>query len=225
MYQGFAVEPKKGDWGLFRAHLQDNVCSGDKALYLWLMAWLGNMFQYPADRPGTALILRGEQGAGSREQGAGKSIVGTIIGELWGPHFTHVSSPDSFLSKFNKHLQTCLFLLADEAVWAGDKKIEGRLKALVTEKMILVEPKGVDPYMARTLALLPNCQQWSTSLVLGQAIATLHVDTCTKGKGVYPGVNSLFSQHSHFVCSQSNRQPDPRPSDRSSLLIRQRSIG
>ena len=43
------------------------------------------------------------------------------------------------------HMATCLFLQADEAVSAGDKHAEGRLKGLVTSTVEMIEAKGVDP--------------------------------------------------------------------------------
>ena len=42
-------------------------------------------------------------------------------------------------------MASCLLLQADEAVWAGDKAAEGRLKGLVTSPVQQIEAKGVDP--------------------------------------------------------------------------------
>src|SRR5262249_27090114 len=47
------------------------------------------------------------------------------------------------------HLQHCAFLFADEAFWAGNKTAEGRLKALVTEPLITIEPKYFTPFQIR----------------------------------------------------------------------------
>ena len=41
-------------------------------------------------------------------------------------------------------MRDCIFLLADEAFWAGDKQAEGTLKRIITEDTLLIEPKGVD---------------------------------------------------------------------------------
>ena len=38
-----------------------------------------------------------------------------------------------------------LLLQAEEAVWAGDKAAEGRLKSLITSKIQMIEAKGIDP--------------------------------------------------------------------------------
>lgn len=44
-----------------------------------------------------------------------------------------------------------MFLFLDEAFWAGDQKAEGRLKSLVTERYITIEPKYVTPFQTPNL--------------------------------------------------------------------------
>jgi len=39
----------------------------------------------------------------------------------------------------------------DEAFWAGDHRAEGRLKSLVTEETITIEPKYVQPFPVRNM--------------------------------------------------------------------------
>jgi hypothetical protein len=48
--------------------------------------------------------------------------------------------------KHNAHLQNKLFLFSDEAFWAGDRAAERTLKALVTNKLIMIEPKGINAF-------------------------------------------------------------------------------
>ena len=69
LWRGFAVEPRKGDCSKFLAHLHDNICQGDDALYAWVMAWFADIFQHPATRCGTSLALRGKQGVGKTKVG------------------------------------------------------------------------------------------------------------------------------------------------------------
>jgi hypothetical protein len=54
-------------------------------------------------------------------------------------------------------LQDKLFMFADEAFWAGDKTSERTLKGLVTERVMMIEPKGV------------NAFQWPNRLALYMA--------------------------------------------------------
>ena len=55
-----------------------------------------------------------------------------------------ISNQAHLVGKFNGHLRSCLFLFADEAFWAGDKKGESVLKGLIAEPYLVIEQKGID---------------------------------------------------------------------------------
>jgi hypothetical protein len=139
LWQGFAVEPKQGDCDLYLTHLRENVCRGDQEHYDYLINWMANGVQYPGQRCESAIVLRGKEGVG-------KGIVARYFGGLFGSHYRHISQPKHLVGHFNAHLQQCSVLFADEAFFAGDRAHEGILKALISEPVILVEPKGVDPF-------------------------------------------------------------------------------
>ncbi|MCV0427821.1 MAG: DUF5906 domain-containing protein, partial [Roseibium sp.] len=120
-------------------HMLTNICDGDEALFRWVFGWFAHMMQRPRERPGTALVIRGLMGTG-------KSIMGEVMGSLIAPHFFQVDDPRYITGQFNAHMSACLLLQAEEAVWAGDKVAEGRLKGLITSKTQMIESKGVDPY-------------------------------------------------------------------------------
>lgn len=144
LWRGFAFEPVPGDWSLFRAHILENICSGDESLYQYVFAWMADVIQRPADKPGVALVLRGKEGTG-------KGVFVKTFGALFGRHFTQISQTKHFTGNFNSHLKDCLLLFADEAFWAGDKSGEGVLKAEITEEYRMLEAKGRDPIRVRNL--------------------------------------------------------------------------
>src|SRR4051794_32425817 len=78
-------------------------------------------------------------------EGCGKGTLGHVLRRIAGPHGFYVSSQRGVVGNFNAHLADRLLLFADEAFFAGDKQHEGVLKALVTEKKIMIERKGIDP--------------------------------------------------------------------------------
>ena len=137
LWQGFAVEPKPGNCDLMLDHIRMNICGGNAELARYVLAWMAQAVQNPAERPGTALVLRGKQGTG-------KGILCVQFGSLFGPHFTHVTQSRHLVGNFNAHLKDALVVFADEAYWAGDKSSEGALKALVTEEWLPIEYKGKD---------------------------------------------------------------------------------
>ena len=147
LWRGFAVEPRPGDCSKFLAHLRDNVCSGDTALFNWVVGWFADIFQNPARKCGTSLVLRGKMGVG-------KTIVGKIIGSLLGKHYVAIADPRYITGRFNSHLVKCLLLHCDEEFWAGDKAAEGKLKDLITGHEHLVEFKGKEPFPVQNFVRL-----------------------------------------------------------------------
>ena len=137
LWQGFAVESKKGDCSLYLAHLKDNIANGDPVIYEYLLSWMAHMIQRPDRRIGVSLVLRGKQGTG-------KGVMVTQLGKLLGKHFVHISQQKHFTGNFNAHFKDALLVFADEVWWAGAKDSEGPLKALVTEDVLGIELKGKD---------------------------------------------------------------------------------
>ena len=140
LWAGFAIKPKPKPHGynIFDDHLLNNVCGGDRDIYRWLFGFFAHMVQRPRERIGVALVMRGRMGSG-------KTKVGEVFGSLLPRHYFLVDDPRYVIGQFNAHMATCLLLQADEAVWAGDKAAEGRLKGLVTSPFQQIEAKGVDP--------------------------------------------------------------------------------
>lgn len=137
LFKGWPVQPVAGDCSLYWSHIRDVICAGNETLYRFVRKWLAHMMQKPTKLPETALVLRGEQGTGK-----GRFV--KWIGELVAPHFIAVHQAEHLLGKFNGHQANKLLVFADEALWGGDKRQEGALKALVTEAQVNIEAKGVD---------------------------------------------------------------------------------
>ncbi|MBX3305645.1 MAG: hypothetical protein KF751_06260 [Nitrospira sp.] len=142
LWRGYAVKPIKGDCSLYLAHILNNICQGNKEMFLYVKAWLANVVQTPGNRPGVALVLRGKQGVG-------KGIFVKVLGSLFGRHFAHITNSHQLVGRFNAILKQAILVFADEAFWAGDKQAEGTLNALITEETHNIEPKGIDPFSVR----------------------------------------------------------------------------
>jgi hypothetical protein len=143
LWRGFAVEPRKGDWSLFRDHLRLVVGDNeDHARYL--EAWMAETVQHPERPIGIVPTFKGEQGTG-------KSTLGKWFGALFGPHFIHLDSEQRLLGNFNAHLHNKIVVLADEAVWAGSKAGLGALKRMITEDTLNIERKHVDVIEVKNL--------------------------------------------------------------------------
>jgi Family of unknown function (DUF5906) len=148
LWTGFACKPAKGGCGRYLDHLRTNVCRGDEHHFEYLLNWMAHAVQHPGQPGEVAVVMRGKEGVG-------KGVAAKQFGQLFGAHFRHVSQPSHLTGHFNAHLQQCSVLYADEAFFAGDRSHEAVLKAIITEEMVIIEPKGLDPYPVRnTIHLL-----------------------------------------------------------------------
>lgn len=138
LWRGYGCDAKPGNRheGLIE-HIRQNLCGGNAELTEYVINWCARLIQNP-DRPGeVALVVRGKKGTG-------KGFLFRALGSLLGQHFMQVASAKYVTGDFNAHLRDCVLLFADEAFFAGDKKHESILKALITEPTLTVEAKGVD---------------------------------------------------------------------------------
>jgi hypothetical protein len=180
LWSGFSVTPGDGGWQCyktFRDHLLNNVCAGNEALFQWVFAFFAHIIQRPRERIGVALVLRGKMGSG-------KTKVGEVIGSLIAAHYFLVDDARYVTGNFNAHMATCLLLQADEAVWAGDKAAEGRIKGLITSPFQQIEHKGVDPIRLPNYVrlLLTSNENWVVPAGMDERrFAVLDVDPrCAK---------------------------------------------
>lgn len=181
LWRGWPIRPRPGDWSLLRDHIHEIVCAGDDSLYDYLIGWMARLVQEP-NRPGEVVpVLRGRQGAG-------KSVVGNAICRMFGQHAMAVSSPRAVTGQFNAHLRDLVFLLANEALFAGDRSAVSTLKALITDPTLFIEQKGVDAVEVPNLlhVLMTTNSEWAVPVHLGdRRFAVIDVAPTRIGDHVY----------------------------------------
>jgi len=156
LWRGFAVEPRPGTKHLkFLEHVRDDLCNGDDKIYTYVLSWMARTVQVPNVPGEVALVLRGRKGTG-------KGFFVKTFGALFGRHFWQVSDARHIVGNFNAHLRDCVVLFGDEAFWAGDKKHESVLKALITEDTFVIERKGFDAEAAPNYVhlIMASNEQW-----------------------------------------------------------------
>lgn len=140
IWHGWAVQPDpNASCDLFLAHVRDVICDGSERDYHWLLGWMAHLVQHPQQKPSTAVVLRGDKGAG-------KDTVGHYLGALFPRHHVTISQPDHLIGRFNAHMETAILIHLEEGYWAGDHRAEGVLKNLITCQTLEIERKGIDPY-------------------------------------------------------------------------------
>lgn len=180
LWKGWAVEPKKGVWTLFREQI-DLIADHNPEHAKYIIAWLAETVQHPDKPIGISLAFRGGQGTG-------KSTFARWFGSLFGHHFLHLDSEQRLLGRFNAHLHNAIVVFADEAVWAGGKQGLGALKRMVTEETLAIERKGIDTISVknRIHMLIASNEDWFVPAGFDdRRFAIFHVSTKRQNDSVF----------------------------------------
>ena len=158
LWTGFGVEAiphNKNKINKILAYISNLVCSSDPEYYAYLMGWIAYGFQNPDKHAEVAIVLRGGKGTG-------KGTLGNLLKTLYGKHAKQINNSKQLTGNFNGHLASICFMFADEAFFAGDHAGEATLKALITERELSIERKGLDIERAtnRLKILMASNKDW-----------------------------------------------------------------
>ena len=142
LWRGPAVVPKAGECGLYLELVRKVIAAGNDEVAEYLLNWMALKLQKPGEKVETSIALRGGQGLG-------KSVFAELFGSLFGPYFVAVSELKQLTGNFNAHLQHALLVFGDEMAASNNPHLVGRMKTMVTQRHIRIEPKGVDSFDAR----------------------------------------------------------------------------
>ncbi len=160
IFKGFAISPRKGDCSLYWKHVLEIICSNNKEHYLYVRKWMASVIQNPK-LLSTAIVLRGLQGTG-------KNQFVEYFGRIFGSYYLTINSLKHLVGHFNSHLQNAYLIFANEAIWGGDKREIGALKAIVTDPTILIEAKCKDAFQVQNCRHLIICsnEDWAVHIDL-----------------------------------------------------------
>jgi len=151
LFRGWGVEPietvgleKDPDLAIIKIHLEEVICDGDSKAYHYLVGWLAQMLQFPAEKPPVAILLKSVEGSG-------KGTVYELIKSMLGSNAYQVNGNGQLVGRFNSIIDGRLFVFGDE-VDMTDKTQYDKLKSLISEKTQSVERKGLEPAPVRVLA-------------------------------------------------------------------------
>lgn len=183
LWPGLALVPSPdGSCERFLTHVREIVCCNDDAAYTWVLMWLAALVQHPERLAGTALALRGEQGTG-------KTIVGKVMGKILGPSlYTLVSGTEELTGRFNSHREGRVLIQVEEAFFAGDPRIVGQLKHMITSDVVRVERKHIDSFTIDNFAriLVTSNSDWVVPAGEGERrFMVLTVSPSKKGNDAY----------------------------------------
>jgi len=155
LFQGFETTPRKGNWDKLKNHIYEVMCHGNEEHYMWIMTWLAHIIQFPWEKKGSAIVVRGLKGVG-------KSIVFTIFKDIVGRYAMSSANASHITGQFNWHFRDKLFMIAEEGLFAGNSREDSILKELITGSSLLMEPKGIDAFQMENyirIAIISN-EEW-----------------------------------------------------------------
>ena len=143
-WRGFGTENVKGDCSLTLSYYWNDICSGDKKKFEFMMGWCAHMFQRPWEKPEVAFALTGPKGIG-------KSMFFWILKRLLDgktragraqKYYHKVSKSKGLLPRFNVHLEENILLVSEEVSLIGDKELRGAINDFITSDIVTVEIKS-----------------------------------------------------------------------------------
>lgn len=150
------IEEAKEGCKLYRNHVEQTLCKGNKEWYTFIWAWLSDIIKNPGGKkPGSAIVLKGGKGTG-------KSTLVYPFKKILGPYFASMSNPRHAFANFNSHLENKLLVVLEEAVWGGSHEADSALKSMITETSMMIERKGFQAYSADTYMRVVMCsnEEW-----------------------------------------------------------------
>lgn len=141
LYVGTNIKPLRGACDLILDHIFEIWCDSNVEAYEYVTSWLARMIQKPGEHGKTVIVLRSGEGTG-------KNIIIDIFDRYFGAHSVMLTKPED-LSGFNDHLGLSVFVFLNEALWGGNKSVEGTMKSTITDDILLVERKYLPKFKAR----------------------------------------------------------------------------
>lgn len=181
LYQGLTFKPKPGDCKRIIKHIKEVWCNDDNKAFEYVMGWLARMFQHPNERGHTVLLL-------NSGEGTGKNIIVDMLVRAFGQHAMIANKPDDLVGKFNDQLATSVLVFANEAVWGGNKSLEGALKTLITDEELVVEKKYIPKYRIKNCChvIMASNNDWAAPIGLDdRRFVVLNVSDKYQGNHAY----------------------------------------
>lgn len=143
VWPGWGVEPKEGDVSPWHG-LLTWIFGGDTDAQSWFEKWCAFPIQNPGTKLYQSVVMWGIY------HGTGKTIIGYTLSKIYGQNATEIKD-GNLQETHNEWAENRQFVMGDE-ITGGDKRgVADRLKSMVTQREIRLNPKYVPSYT------VPDC--------------------------------------------------------------------
>lgn len=143
-WEGWGVEPRKGNVKPFLRLLDHLFTGAEPWLKTWFLRWLAYPLRYPGVKLYTSTLLHG------RVHGTGKSLVGYTMGRIYGTNFGAIKQKHLH-GDFNAWAENRQFILGDDVTGSDKREDNDLLKTLITQEKIRINAKFLPEYE------IPDC--------------------------------------------------------------------
>jgi hypothetical protein len=141
-WDGWGSEPVKGDVTPLLQLLEVifGTTKEGKEAQRWFLQWCAYPIQHPGAKLYTSVLLW------SREHGVGKTLMGYVLGRIYGrKNWIEVKQKDLH-GDFNSWAKGKQFIIGDEITGSDSHEVADQLKNLITSDTILINEKFVPQY-------------------------------------------------------------------------------
>lgn len=143
-WTGWAIQPKPGNWDLFKELIDSTICGDDVAKIEYIYKWLATAYQKMDSPIGTALAVNGLKGTG-------KTTFWEVFSAPFGTnHSMSTSRMEEVFGNFNGRMMGKAALLIEEALFAASKQANAILKDVITGARISINEKFLPSYAQKS---------------------------------------------------------------------------
>ena len=124
--------------------MRDVISGGNEEFFNYYLRYIAHAIQYPDEKPGVAIII-------ISKPGLGKDLIHfDFLQRVFGHRLLHrVNDLSEITRKFNKKLEGKLMTIVGEIRSFNNELDTEKLKGVITDNTLNIEPKGKDPYEIR----------------------------------------------------------------------------
>jgi hypothetical protein len=132
-------EEKSDAISIFKKHISV-LCNHEKEVSDWFIRWIAQFIQFPEIKTTMPTFVSA--------QGAGKNTLLELIRKLIGNSrvFETTDPARDVFGSFNKQMANCFLVILSEISSNDMKNADGKIKGLITDPTLYINPKGVDQY-------------------------------------------------------------------------------